>query len=196
MCYMLIEVFLKARYNQQKSFVIPDEGDEKMKNISEKHRFFDCVYQEMCPHLMRYALASIKDPDLAEDVVQDVFRIAWTRIDVFMTSPNYKGWLINTLKYVLRDYQRAKVKYISLISKLLASQAYAKHGARMELSVDMLYEDMAGSEDLMLLKRLYLEDQTMKEIAATDGISVEACKKRVQRARARLKEYIQTHGYV
>lgn len=161
----------------------------------EEQQFIERVYKEMCSHLMRYAMASIKDRDQAEDAVQEVFHIACLKISDLMNSPNYKGWLVNTLKYVIRDHQRVKTKYVAIICKLMALEADKQKATELQLDVDLLYQDTAVSEYLQLLRRLYIEDNTMKEIAEADGITIEACKKRVQRARRRLKDYIQENDY-
>ena len=60
------------------------------------------------------------------------------------------------------------------------------------MSVDVLFGDVSDSEDFQLLKRIALDRCTMLEVAEDLGISVEACKKRVQRARKRLQEKIAT----
>ena len=54
--------------------------------------------------------------------------------------------------------------------------------------MDVLFGDVSDSEDFRLLKRLALEQYTIAELAQDLGISVEACKKRVQRARKRLQK--------
>ena len=56
------------------------------------------------------------------------------------------------------------------------------------VSVDVLFSDVSKSEDFQLLKRVALDHYTMPELAWELGISVEACKKRVQRARKRLQK--------
>ena len=53
---------------------------------------------------------------------------------------------------------------------------------------DVLFGDVSDSEDVRLLKRIALDQGTIVELAQDLGISVEACKKRVQRARKRLQK--------
>ena len=57
-----------------------------------------------------------------------------------------------------------------------------------EEDVDILYGDMAPREDFQIFKRIALDERTMKEVAAEFDISVEACKKRVQRMRKHLRK--------
>ena len=51
-----------------------------------------------------------------------------------------------------------------------------------------LYGDLAARADFQLLKRVVLDGRTMLEAAEEYGITVEACKKRIQRLRAHLKK--------
>lgn len=57
--------------------------------------------------------------------------------------------------------------------------------------IDMLYGDMIPAEDFALLKKLIFDKSTVLEAAEELNISVEACKKRAQRAKFRLKENIE-----
>lgn len=57
-----------------------------------------------------------------------------------------------------------------------------------EEDVDILYGDVAPREDFQIFKLIALKDYTMKEAADEFGISVEACKKRVQRIRNHLRK--------
>ena len=55
-------------------------------------------------------------------------------------------------------------------------------------NVDILYGDVAESEDFKLIKKLALERCSMLELSEELGVNIETCKKRVQRARAKLKK--------
>ena len=53
-----------------------------------------------------------------------------------------------------------------------------------------MYRDLLGSEDFKLLKKIILEKYPLSEAAEELNISVEACKKRVQRAKKKLREIL------
>lgn len=96
-----------------------------------------------------------------------------------------------TLKYVCRNRLRTQAKLKALLQSLDTDRGLL--GGTPELmSVDVLFGDVSDSEDFQLLKRIALDRCTMLEVAEDLGISVEACKKRVQRARKRLQEKIAT----
>ena len=81
-------------------------------------------------------------------------------------------------------YAQAKLK------ALLALDAGAEQasGEPELMSVDLLFCDVSDSEDFRLLKQIALERCTILELSEELGVSVEACKKRVQRARKRLQK--------
>lgn len=53
--------------------------------------------------MIAYAISALNDRSLAEEAVQDTYRIACAKADDFLSSPNPKGWLLNTLKYVIKN---------------------------------------------------------------------------------------------
>lgn len=144
------------------------------------------LYKELYPALHIYALRVLGESALAEEAIQDAFCIACARRDQFLTSPNPQGWIMLTLKHVMQNTLRAQAK----LKALLALDAGAKQasGEPELMSVDLLFCDVSDSEDFRLLKQIALERCTILELSEELGVSVEACKKRVQRARKRLQK--------
>ena len=91
-----------------------------------------------------------------------------------------------TLKHAMQNMLRTRAKLRTLLS--LEAGEGLPAGAPELMSVDLLFGDVASSEDFRLLKRVALDQCTMPELARELGVSVEACKKRVQRARKRLQK--------
>lgn len=144
------------------------------------------LYKEMYPALHAYAQRVMEDPALAEEAIQDAFCIACARREQFLSSPNPQGWIMLTLKHVMQNMLRTQAKLRMLLS--LEAGEGLPAGAPELMSVDLLFSDLSGSEDFRLLKRIALDRCTMLELSEELGISVEACKKRVQRARKRLQK--------
>ena len=60
-----------------------------------------------------------------------------------------------------------------------------------EENVDILYGDVSARADFQLLKRVVLDNYSMLEAAEEFGITVDACKKRVQRMKQFLRKKFQ-----
>lgn len=56
--------------------------------------------------LFRYALASVRDPSAAEDLVQDTFVAAIGALDSFAQRSSERTWLIGILRHKIQDHFR------------------------------------------------------------------------------------------
>lgn len=159
-----------------------------MSDSNPQNEQIEQFYKEMYGALYTYAKSALSNPPLAEEVTQDVFCIACAKSDEFLQSDNPKGWLMQTLKNVIRNVKRqqAKMKRLAILS--LTTEESDLLATYDEEDVDILYGDMAPREDFQIFKRIALDERTMKEVAAEFDISVEACKKRVQRMRKHLRK--------
>ena len=104
-----------------------------------------------------------------------------------MESTNPPGWLMNVLKNVIRNTMRERAKLAAAVLDALDENDVS---VTDEIDVDTLYSDVSQTEDFRLLKRVALDNCTILELSEELGVSFEAYKKRVQRARARLRKKI------
>ena len=79
------------------------------------------IYNKMYKQLLAYARSSLDQEYLAEESVQDTFRIACAKYDEFISSPNPEGWLIITLRNIIRNTRREQAKLNRMFVKAMAS---------------------------------------------------------------------------
>ena len=142
----------------------------------EEEKYIEQLYREMYTRLCFYAKNALGSRTLAEEAVQDTFRIACIKPDSLMNSKNPHGWLINTLKNVIRNRQRTEPQAKANV------ETAEFHAA---------YSDALGKDNFQLLINIVIRKYSMLEAAEELGISVEACKKRVQRAKKKLQKIIE-----
>ncbi len=159
---------------------------------SDAEYFLEPLFHELYPAMVSYANTVLHDLSLAEEAAQDTFQIAWIRIDQLTSSPNPQGWLMRTLKNVLRNTQRRRAALRELLVDALEYDEESFLSAANEEIMDLQYGDLINQEDYFLLKLVAIHDYSMLEAAQTVGISVEACKKRIQRARAKLRAALES----
>lgn len=160
----------------------------------EQGQYIEYLYKEMYNNLYSYAYGILKHTHLSEEAVQETFQIACSKPGALASSGNPKGWLMNTLKNVVRNILRKRAtleKYIvaaeSVSIDLIAGPAPGGN-------VDLEYSDMVTEEEFQLLKWVAIDQYTMLEAAEALGITVEACKKRVQRTEKKLRRKIEEIG--
>lgn len=144
------------------------------------------LYMKHYRHLVRLA-RSFVNQGLAEDLVQETFLIAQTRLDCVVGSKNPVGWLVNTLKNIIGNtYQKRNFICTHLISESIIDEA-----GEYEHPVNEMYAGLIDEETLSLLIWIYTSYQ---EAADRLGISLNACKKRIQRAKIALKRAIEKNN--
>ena len=146
------------------------------------------LYLEMYDMLLTYAQCSFKEESLAEEAVQETFRIACQKPDQLCESKNPKGWLVNTLKFTIRNLKRNREHTLQLLSAYLLEKEECVAFSEDKLSLQLMYGSLADSEEFKLLKEMVIDKKSHLEMAKARGITVSACKKRVQRAKEILQK--------
>ena len=162
-------------------------------SLSEsEHQLLEQLYRAYYHQLFLYARAILRHDQLAEEAVQDTFHIACLKIAQLRASPNSVGWLVQTLKNVLRNMERTRSSLYSSLQRDLPYEERYVGSRRDEENISLLYGNTLTEEELSLLQRIAVEGCTYLEASRELGISVEACRKRMQRIRDKLRKNL-TH---
>ena len=154
----------------------------------EYSKIIEQLYLEMYDMLITYARCSFQEESLAEEAVQETFQIACQKPDKLCESVNPKGWLVNTLKFTILNMKRNREHARQILSGYLLSQQEDIAFSEDKLCLQLMYEDIADMDEFQLIKEMAIDGKSHLEMANARGISVSACKKRVQRAKETLKK--------
>lgn len=145
------------------------------------------LYLEMYEKLVNLAYVRLRSVSLAEEAAQETFCIACRRPEAVLGSDNPQGWLVTTLRYVVRNMQRLLAQRERRV--IAPSDGNVDRAVYDDYS-DVEFADLLTDEEYRLFRRIAVDRCTMREAAYAFGISEEACKKRVQRIRAKLQKKI------
>lgn len=145
------------------------------------------LYLEMYHMLMAYARSSLDNEALAEEAVQETFRIACQKPENVCGSLNPQGWLVIVLKNTIHNIRSGQATAKRIVEQYLVTQMKEFSVSEDRIDLRILYENVADMEEFRLLSEMAIEGRSHKEMADSRGITVDACKKRVQRA----KEFLQ-----
>lgn len=157
---------------------------------AEQSRRITELYIEMYDKLMMVARKNEDNEALAEEAVQETFSIACQKIDECLRHPNPQGWLVTTLKNVILNSKRKRASAKRSIEQFLMAQFKEASVSENRLDLNILYGKTADTEEFKLILELAVDGRSHKEMAESRGISVSACKKRVQRAKEILQRKI------
>lgn len=148
------------------------------------------LYDEMYDLLLSYATSSLTSISQAEEAIQDTFQIACQKVDDVSSSPNPQGWIYITLKNVVSNELKQRFRDTKIITDSLGDHIDRLGHATDQLDVDLLYGNVADTPEFKLIKAIALDGKSLLEISKELGISLDAVKKRAQRARTVLQKRI------
>ena len=148
----------------------------------------EALYIELYDRLMIYARNALASDSLAEEAVQETFQIACQKPESVFESPNPQGWIFNTLKFTIKNIKSSQASAKNILDTYLLNYADELAITEDQLSIDVMYGNLANTEELQILKEMAIEGRSHAEMAAKRGITISACKKRVQRAKEKLQQ--------
>lgn len=169
-----------------------------------RERLFAVLVREHETGLRAFVRSCVAADADADDIVQDVFAIAWRRIDAYDTDLPFGAWLRGIAKKRILAFFRTSARR-KHGTQTLAPEAVAaiadeherlSRPARGEVYRDC-FEALAecmqtlSQDDRLIVESAYRERETCRTIAARLGWAVETIKKRLQRARFELRDCIE-----
>lgn len=140
--------------------------------------------------LRGFLVKQLRNPALAEDLLQDTFVKALAQGSGFCTLENPRAWLYRVARNGLIDQLRRQHRVVEDLPEELP----------YEEPVQAAVDDLASclpralgelaSEDAEAIRLCDLDGMTQADYAKAKGISLPGAKSRVQRARRRLKEHL------
>ncbi len=160
---------------------------------ADEHQSFGALYAEHYPAVLGYCLRRV-DRDNAQDLVADVFTVAWRKRESMPEAEFVLPWLYAVAAKTIANHRRAVRRSSSLMEKA-RGLAYRSE-ASPEVQVVRRTEDAAVID---AVKSLRLKDREVILLSAWEGlsapqiavrfeISVDAAEKRLARAKHRLSD--------
>ena len=139
------------------------------------------LYPRAYPLLLRYATLEAENRAVAEELVQEAFVVACEHPDKFLASDNPTGWLITTLRNLIRNYKRHKAQWAEIFAPDEIDNAAALSDTDIS-GIKTMYAGIVPDEDLDLIIAVELCGYTYSDEGDRLGISADACRKRLKRA--------------
>ena len=156
---------------------------------------FEILVRENEAMLMTYLRAVVVNESAAEDIFQETMLTAWRKLDEFDRSRPFGPWLRGICgRLVMAYYRKAKRDYILGTDRMLEylsrqiehinerpGDTWAEKIEALKHCIEALPEHYRHPIHLR-----YFENRSASEIADMSRVSLEAVKKRLQRARSQL----------
>ncbi|KRB11413.1 sigma-70 family RNA polymerase sigma factor [Lysobacter sp. Root690] len=153
---------------------------------------FDDLIRRWSGSLHRYALKLCNDPELADDLTQEVWLRALQGLGKLREAAQFRAWLFGIAHRCFMD--RLRTRYAMPVDSGIDLDELATVEAHDD-DEDLERALAVGMASLPLVERevltlFYLEELSLGDIAAALGIPLGTVKSRLFRARTLLRKYI------
>jgi RNA polymerase sigma-70 factor (ECF subfamily) len=148
-------------------------------------QWFDTLYMENAPRMVRLAAYLLGDRQIAEELVHEACLILLYKRDRLADHPNLPGWLSQTLKNLVADELKSARHRLELP---LNEAADTGREDTYEPPLELLLPPGLTPKEREILILYYEKQLSYEEIAARLNITVINCRTRLFRARARYKK--------
>jgi RNA polymerase sigma-70 factor (ECF subfamily) len=132
----------------------------------------------------------LQDPELAEDIVHDVFLRVHDRADQLEDTDRVRAWIARVAHRAMLDALRRRRPQVEVPESLPHEGAEDDEFSASVHSALRRMLDRLDESDREALWATEWEGRSQVEMAAEWGLSVSGAKSRVQRARRRLRELL------
>lgn len=161
--------------------------------MSRDERRLEELAEAHGPRVLAYLARRTNDPADAADVFQAVLVAAWRRLsDVPDDDQAALAWLFGTARRCLANHWRGQTRRLHATERLRGSIRLATtEVAGLAPGVTEALTDLSDG-DRELITLVYWEDLTVEQTANVLEITSVAARKRLERARTRLRIHLET----
>ncbi len=151
---------------------------------------YERVFAATYRRVLAYVVRRVSDPADAADVVAETYLVAWRRIAELPDGDEAVPWLFAVARRCLANHRRGEFRRFALTERLASSLTTAMQVVESPCEQSPVEVALAqlGPDDQELLRLVEWDALDRAEIAATLGISRNAVRIRLYRARRRLAD--------
>ncbi len=148
----------------------------------------ETVYRDFHSKLRSFTLRQVSDPDLADDILQDVYVRIHSHIHDLRDTDRLESWIFQVTRNAITDHFRRSRPQAELPDSLPAPlEEEPDTAAELASSIGEMLRCLPPKYR-QALELTDLQGLSQTELAEKLGISLSGAKSRVQRAREKLKE--------
>lgn len=156
---------------------------------------FEKLYAEHAQKLRRYLRGKIREEEV-EDVLQEVFFLAWKKRELLRDCENPAGWLFNVTKYKILENRRGCMDFGICVEEKEWERFGGKEDwmdAQSMTEWRMLFEQYLDAREHRIVQSVCVEGRSLAETARREEMSKESLRRHFQKALAKLRKIMAQH---
>ncbi|MDD7317537.1 MAG: sigma-70 family RNA polymerase sigma factor [Prevotella sp.] len=163
--------------------------------VFQDKRAFDALVRKYQSPVRRFFLAqTLGDSQLCDDLAQDTFVKAYTKITSFQGKSSFKTWLFRIAFNVMYDYRRANRITDEIDHCAVSGTASAERDMQLGLDVYSAMSMLKPTERTCVALQL-IDGYAIDEIAHIMDMPEGTVKSHLSRGKTKLATYLKQNGY-
>jgi len=157
-------------------------------------RAFEHIYNQYWEKVLGICYAQLQDREIAEELVQEIFKSIWERREELEISQHIEHYLIRAAKMKVIDYFRQRARQHELLQDAMAGLPQYERTTELQLQYNELNRELTRTVNAMpehcriVYKYKREKGLSNKEIACTLDISVKTVEYHMKNALAILRQ--------
>ena len=164
------------------------------KEETTNHQEFDEMYRNTYAEIYKFIRYRVTDRELAKDVLQETFYIAYKKWDTVRELSNPTGWLINVAKNKIRELNKT-LKKLECEVALEADEYTVNEEGYGKSELDIVLMGNLTDEEKTRFIRYFIRGCTISEMAKYEDISENNMSVRISRLRDKIARNISDENF-
>jgi len=147
---------------------------------------FDSVIGPLIDPAYKLALVLLRDPDEAEDAVQEATLKGWRKLHQLHEDASVRSWFLSIVANQCRTMRRSRWWSVVRLDTITRTQPDISQGLDRKIDLDRELARLPMTDRAVLFLHFYL-DLPFADVGRILGITAQAAKSRVHRAVTRLR---------
>lgn len=163
--------------------------------VFQDKRAFDALVRKYQSPVRRFFLAqTLGDSQLCDDLAQDTFVKAYTKISSFQGKSSFKTWLFRIAYNVMYDYRRANRITDEIDNCTVSGTASSERDMQLNLDIYDAMSLLKPTERTCVALQL-IDGYRIDEIAHITDMAEGTVKSHLSRGKTKLASYLRQNGY-
>lgn len=149
----------------------------------------DEMYRRTQAEIYKFIRYRVADKELAKDVLQETYYVAYKKWDILCEHSNPMGWLINTAKNKIRELNKS-LKKIECEVGLDADEYTFTEDGYGKSELDLIITKGLTEEEKNRFYKYFLHGYSISELAQLEKISENNMSVRISRLRSKIAQNI------
>lgn len=176
------------------------DRNEEMKLVNatrvlNDEKAFARLVHEYQSAVRRFFLSqTLGDRELSDDLAQDTFVKAYTRLNQFQGRSSFLTWLYRIAYNVFFDYTRSHRPTTDLETPAVERRESERRDTSVRIDINEALRLLNEQERTCVTLQL-MEQQPLEKIAEITGLNINTVKSHVARGKKKMADYLRANGY-